>query len=195
MDNNTHKYIAVCYKLYTEKDGNMEMVEEATEEHPFNFLTGFGIALEAFEEALKDMEEGAEFDFTLPKEKAYGEFDPTHVVDIDKSIFTINNHFDHEHIYKDAIVPLQNEDGNHFLGRVVEVMDDKVKMDLNHPLAGKDLNFKGTVLEARFATEREIDGFIKHIEQHSCGCGCEDCDSDCGHDHQHQGGCGCGHCH
>ncbi|MBQ7422046.1 MAG: FKBP-type peptidyl-prolyl cis-trans isomerase [Prevotella sp.] len=195
MDNITHKYVVLSYKLYTKKDGGEQLVEEAGEEKPFSYLSGFGMTLEAFEEETVKLKTGDEFDFTLPKEKAYGEYDPEHVIDIDKTVFTINNHFDHEHIYKDAIVPLQNEDGNHFLGRVLAISDDKVKMDLNHPLAGQDLNFRGKVIELRDATDNEVDGFIKHIEQHHCGCGCDDCGDGCSHDHKHEGGCGCGHCH
>lgn len=84
------------------------------------------------------------------------------------------------------MIPLENEDGNRFLGRVVSIGDDKVTVDLNHPLAGKDLNFKGTIIEAREATDNEVEGFIKHIENHHCGCG--DCEGGCGHDHD-----GCGH--
>ena len=39
------------------------------------------------------------------------------ILDLDKSIFSINGKFDNENIFKDAIVPLQNEDGNRFMGR------------------------------------------------------------------------------
>lgn len=192
MDQIQHKYIVVSYELHTTENGEDKVIETATEERPFSFLTGFGMTLDAFEEETLKLETGDDFEFTLPQEKAYGEYVAERVIDIDKSIFTINNHFDHEHIYKDAVVPLQNEDGNRFLGRVVDITDDKVKMDLNHPLAGKDLTFKGKVIEARIATDSEVQGFIKHIEQHHCGC--EDCDSGCeGHDHGD--GCGCGHCH
>lgn len=192
MDQIQHKYIVVSYELHTTENGEDKVIETATEERPFSFLTGFGMTLDAFEEETLKLETGDDFEFTLPQEKAYGEYVAERVIDIDKSIFTINNHFDHEHIYKDAVVPLQNEDGNRFLGRVVDITDDKVKMDLNHPLAGKDLTFKGKVIEARIATDSEVQGFIKHIEQHHCGC--EDCDGGCeGHDHE--GGCGCGHCH
>lgn len=185
MDQIQHKYIVVSYELHTTENGEDKVIETATEEKPFSFLTGFGMTLDAFEEETLKLEMGDDFEFTLPQEKAYGEYVAERVIDIDKSIFTINNHFDHEHIYKDAVVPLQNEDGNRFLGRVVDITDDKVKMDLNHPLAGKDLTFKGKVIEARIATDSEVQGFIKHIEQHHCGC----------EGHDHEGGCGCGHCH
>jgi FKBP-type peptidyl-prolyl cis-trans isomerase SlyD len=119
-------------------------------------------------------------------------------------MFCINGHFDHEHIYKDAIVPLQNDQGERFNGRVLEIGEEKVKMDLNHPLAGETLYFEGTVLENREATKEEVDHMMKHLTGgcgghcDSCGGGCDHDDCGCGHDHDHEhhhDGCGCGHCH
>ena len=197
MEQTNHKYLAVAYRLYIDQEDGRAIVEEVKEEEPLAFLSGFGMMLEDFEKELVARQKGEEFDFTLPKEKAYGEYDESHVVDLDKSIFSINNHFDHEHVFKGATVPLQNEDGNRFLGRVVEITDDKVKMDLNHPLAGKDLNFKGKVLEAREASDEEVKAFIQRMEHHcggGCDCGCDHEHEHCDHNH-HEGGCGCGHCH
>ena len=190
MNEIEHKYIVVSYELYTKENGEDKLIETATEEQPFSYMSGFGMTLDAFEEETSQLATGDEFAFTLTQDKAYGEYVEERVIDIDKSIFTINNHFDHEHIFKGATVPLQNEDGNHFFGRVLDIMEDKVKMDLNHPLAGKDLTFKGKVIEARVATDNEVQGFIKHIEQHHCGC--DDCNGDCDNHAEH---CGCGHCH
>ena len=119
------------------------------------------------------------------------------MLDLDRSIFQINGHFDHENIFEGAVVPLQNEDGNRFYGRVLEIGADKVKMDLNHPLAGKTLCFSGKVIDKREATNQEIQNLVNFLSgEHSCGCGCgcDDCGGDCD-DHHHDGGCGCGHCH
>ena len=49
-------------------------------------------------------------------------------------------------------------------GRVVEIGDDTVKVDLNHPLAGEDLHFKGEVLSVRVATADELDHGHVHGE-------------------------------
>lgn len=197
MEHQPNLYIAVAYKLYTDNNGKTELVEEATAEKPFQFISGFGITLDAFEQKVLPLEKGTNFDFELTKDDAYGDIEQERILDLDRNIFTINGHFDHEHIYKDAIVPLQNEDGNHFYGRVLSVTDDKVKMDLNHPLAGKTLHFVGQVTERREATKDEIQGMINRLSGEGCGCGCHDCgdDCDCGGDHHHDGGCGCGHCH
>lgn len=200
MDNNSNKYIAVAYKLYTTENGKKELIEEATAERPFQFISGFGIALDSFENIITGLDKGHDFDFTLTKDEAYGDFMDERVVELDRSIFTINGHFDHENIFVDAVVPLQNEDGNRFYGRVMKITDSKVTMDLNHPLAGKDLTFKGSVIESREATKDEIQGLINRLSGEGCGCGCGggchgDCDGDgCG-SHEHGHDCGCGHCH
>lgn len=184
MGSNLNKYIAVAYKLYTVDNGESELVEEATDKEPFQFISGYGITLDAFEKEIAGLEKGAEFDFTLQKDDAYGDYEQEHVLDLDKEIFCINGHFDRERIYKDAIVPLQNEDGNRFLGKVVSVGNDKVRIDLNHPLAGKTLNFKGHVVESREATNEEIQGLINRMSGEGCCCG----------GHHDDGGC-CGHGH
>ena len=194
MENKNNRYLAVTYKLYVDGDNGKEMVEEATQEKPFAWITGFGYALDAFEQQLEALEKGKSFDFTLTKEQAYGEYKEEAVLDLEREMFCINGHFDHDNIYPEAIIPLQNEEGLRFYGRVVEIGEEKVKVDLNHPLAGETLHFQGEVLENREATEAEISHLKKHM---SGGCHCGDCEGDCGdcgHDH-HDSGCGCGHCH
>ncbi len=194
MENTPNKYIAVAYELYTVNDGKSELVEKASAEEPFQFLSGFGTTIEAFENNIVNLEEGAEFDFTLTKDEAYGDYYDERVLDLEKSIFTINGHFDNDNIYIGAIVPLQNADGNRFPGKVLEITEDHVKMDLNAPLAGKDLNFKGSVVSSREATNDEIQAMINRMSGEGCGCGCDDCEGGCG-DHDHDEDCGCGHCH
>ncbi len=201
MDKPVNKYIAVSYKLYTVEDGEKHLVEEAKAEHPFQFISGFGVTLDAFERQVASLEKGEEFDFELGKDEAYGDYEDAHVLDLDRDMFCINGHFDHEHIYKDAVVPLQNADGNRFLGRVLDITDSKVKIDLNHPLAGQTLNFRGCVLESREATNEEIQGMLNRLSGEGCGCGCDHCGGDCcdgdncggdgHHHHDHHGGC-CG---
>ncbi len=195
MENTPNKYIAVAYELYTVNDGKSELVEKASAEEPFQFLSGFGTTIEAFENNIVNLEEGAEFDFTLTKDEAYGDYYDERVLDLEKSIFTINGHFDNDNIYIGAIVPLQNADGNRFPGKVLEITEDYVKMDLNAPLAGKDLNFKGSVVASREATNDEIQAMINRMSGEGCGCGCDDCEGGCGdHHHDEDCGCGCG-CH
>ena len=181
----------VAYQLYIDGEEGLEMMEEATAERPFQFITGFGVALDAFEQQVAGLEKGQAFDFSIPKEQAYGDYSEEHVLDLEREVFSINGHFDHEHIYEDAVIPLQNEEGQRFYGRVVEIGEEKVKVDLNHPLAGETLHFKGTVLVNREASPKELAHMVAHLTGGG-GWGCDDCE---GHHHDHEGGCGCGHCH
>ena len=185
MDTN-NKYITVAYKLYAIEEGERELIEEATAAHPFQFISGLGLTLEAFEKELKDLRSGDKFDFTIAVADAYGEYDEDHVIDLPKDIFLIDGKFDNERIVEGAIIPLLSEDGRQFNGSVVKVKDDVVVMDMNHPLAGCDLNFVGEVVTNRPATNEEL---AEAARMMSGGCGGCCSDSDC-----EEGGCG-GCCH
>ena len=197
-----HKYITVAYSLYTDNsEGVHELVEQAPAEHPFQFITELGVALEAFEAKLKDLNAGDEFDFTLSVDEAYGPYEQEHVIELPKSTFMLNGRFQNDVIFEGAVIPLVNADGNRFQGLVLEVKEEVVIIDLNHPLAGKELHFKGSVVTSREATDAEVTALIKMMSGEGgcgCGCGCDGgcdggCDSEgcgCG-DHEH--GCGCKH--
>ncbi len=198
------KYITVAYKLYTDNSAGIhEIVEEATAEYPFQFISNMGTMLPAFEEQVATLEQGAKFDFRLTADEAYGLYLDERVLDLDKSMFCVNGHFDSENIYPGNVIPLVNEDGNRFEGLVLEIKDNVVVVDLNHPLAGKQLHFVGEVLTSRPATEEEIDALIARLAGHAdggCGCGSGGCgchgdedEADASQGGCCGGGCGCGH--
>lgn len=199
METKENKYMAVAYKMYTVKDGNEKLAEEAGIDQPLQFISGFGLINEHFENEVKNLQKGETFDFVLPKEKANGEYDESRIIDVDREMFCINGHFDHEHIFEGSVIPMQNADGMHFNATVLEIKDDKVKLDMNAPFAGYDLHFKGVIVEARMATPAEIQGMINRMSGEGCCCGghCgDDCGGGCGgHHHDGDEGCGCGHCH
>ncbi len=195
MATENNKYIAVAYKLYTEAEGEeRELQEETAEKEPFQFVTGLGMTLDAFEEQIAPLAVGSEFDFTLSTEEAYGEYDPAGRQSVPRNVFEINGKLDSRYIYEGAIVPLTSGDGSRFNGLIAAIGEEEITVDLNHPLAGKKLNFVGQVVESRTATEEEIKQTMQMLagEGGCCGCGgdCEDgnCSGGC------NGGCG-GGCH
>lgn len=214
-----HKYINVAYELFFQNaQGVEELFEKAPEEYPFHVISGLGATLPKFEANILALNEGDAFDFTLSQDDAYGPYVPEHVIEMPKETFCINGRFDKDMVYPGATLPLVNGDGIRFEGLVTEVKDNSVVIDLNDPLAGKDIRFKGKVLVLRDATDEELQGFINLMSgEGGCSCGCDDCgDGDghcgCGHDHHHdehdghcgghgdhhhghEGHCGCGHCH
>lgn len=202
MDKIPNKFMSVEYQLYTIVDGKKDLQEETGSERPFEFITGFGIALDAFEQAVINHVKGDTFDFTLEPEQAFGAYEPQGVHKLEREVFSINGHFDHDNIYPDAVITLTDSEDHQFMARVIKIEEDGVTVDTNHPLAGKTLNFTGTIRENRDATEEEINKTIKMLTGGCHGCGhhhgegCEEgCDDGCcGHDH-HGDDCGCGHCH
>lgn len=171
----TNKCMRVAYTLYSHRNGECEEVEKTTREQPFEFLTGVGYTIDAFEENLKDAKKGDSFDFTIPFADAYGEYDPDHVQDFDREVFTIDGKFDSAHIYAGNVVEMMRADGSPILGTVKEVTPKKVVMDFNHPLAGCDLQFVGSVVENRPAKESELRKFYEQLQAASkCG-GCSGC--------------------
>jgi len=203
MDKAPNKFMSVVYQLYTIADGEKTLEEQTSPERPFEFITGFSIALDAFEQQVMKLEKGSAFDFILEPSQAFGEYIPEGVHKLSRDVFSINGHFDHDNIFEGAVITLTDTDDHQFMAKVVKIEEDGVTVDTNHPLAGKTLNFTGTVIENREATEEEVQHLIKHLTGGCSGCGhhhgdgCEGCGDGCEHDHHHEEGCGCGcgHCH
>lgn len=197
-----NKYITAAYELFVMTDGEKEMKEKATAEHPFQFITGLGGTLDIFEKKLKGLNKGDKFEFTIPANDAYGDFEEENVRRVPKNMFEIEGKFDEERIFEGNVIPLMDSEGHHFYGTVTEVAADTIVIDLNHPLAGKDLTFIGEIIDSRPATNEEIQEEIKMMSGGG-GCSCCEggCDDDaCGCDDEacgegKEGCCGGGHCH
>lgn len=189
MENNVeNKYIAIAYKLYSIEDGERDFEEEAPANHPFVFISGLGMTLEDFEQNVGHLEKGASFDFTIPADKAYGAYDDEYVIELPKQVFMIDGKFDNERVCEGAVLPMMTAEGQHINGSVVEVKEEVVVMDMNHPLAGCDLNFVGEVIENRTATPAEISEMVRSMSG-GCGGNCGGCGSGCGDDCECEGGC------
>ena len=171
---NKNKYISVMYKLYTSaSDGKKELIEETADGDPFVFVSALGMTLDAFESHIVPLNVGEAFDFTLPPADAYGEYEPTGKQAVPRNIFEINGKLDSRFIYEGAVVPLASPDGARFNGTILEIGKDTVTVDINHPLAGKSLNFVGSVIESREATNDEVRDALNQIT--GCGGGCGGC--------------------
>ena len=68
------------------------------------------------------------------------------IVALPKETFVVDGKLDKEIMKPGEVVPLEDEDGNEVIGVVVEVQDQVVHVDFNHPLAGLDLHFEGVVV-------------------------------------------------
>ena len=154
MNISPNSVVQLTYELHTtNEEGQQVFVEKADEQNPLVFLYGVGMMLPKFEEHLTGLKTGDEYGFELSAEDGYGEIDPGAFADLPKTMFTeaggeIPNVGD--------VIPLQDNNGNQFRAGVTAVHDETISVDLNHPMAGKNLVFNGVILSVREATQDEL---------------------------------------
>ena len=153
-----NKVVSVNYHLTGKEEGGIEeLIEQTSTEKPFVFLYGMGSLIETFENELSGKKAGDSFDFHIAADKAYGLHNQEYVAAIPKQAFHVEGKFDDERIKAGEELPMLDSEGHQMHGLVVEVGAEYVVMDFNHPLAGYDLHFVGTVLEVRDATAEELE--------------------------------------
>ena len=153
-----NKVVSVSYSLHASENGQAEFhVETAGSDHPLLWLYGVGGMIPAFEENLLGKKVNDGFDFKIVAAEAYGIVDPSAVVMIPLDVFKDEKgNIDSNMVKEGQVLPMSDQEGNQLRGTILEVNAEFVKMDFNHPLAGKDLHFEGNILDVRSATEDEL---------------------------------------
>ncbi len=129
---------------------------DASGDTPLTYLHGHGMMIPGFESRLEGLSIGENYDFMVPAIEGYGEFNENAIAELEKEIFLIDGNMSTE-VFEGAQLQLTNQDGQPMVGVVKSISDDKVTMDFNHQLAGKDLHFTGSIAEIRKATSEEIE--------------------------------------
>ena len=177
-------FVSLSYTLTV--DG--QVADQATADQPLEFVFGAGFLLPKFEEQIVGLSIGEKFEFTLTPEEGYGETIAEALVDLPKDVFMVDGAVEEGILVVGNQIPMSTQDGQRMLGIVLEVSEATVKMDFNHPMAGKTLNFVGEIVGVRAVTEEDTK------PAGGCGSGCGDggCgDGGCGDDGCGDGGCGC----
>ena len=181
-----NKFVALDYKLYVGDENERILMEQTTPDRPLEYIQGMGMMLPAFEKQLFGLKAGDKFDFVLKCEDAYGEPSDEAVQELPREIFVDSEGKLDALVVEGATLPLHTPDGQIIRGSVLEIKDEVVVFDFNHPLAGEDLHFIGAIKDVHDATPEEIEQFFGGHD--GCGCGCD-------HDHEgHEEGGGCGGC-
>jgi FKBP-type peptidyl-prolyl cis-trans isomerase SlyD len=120
-----------------------QVVQSTFGEAPLTYVQGSGQILSGLEKELEGLNEGDKKGFELPPERAYGQIDPKAFRKVSRSAFR-----DPENIRRGQKVTGEL-DGKKFEAAVAEVASDNVTLDMNHPLAGRTLEFKLEVVEVR----------------------------------------------
>jgi len=141
--------VEIRYRLF---DARGELVETTDEEGPVRYRHGQAEILAGLEEALEGARAGDELRVTLGPEEAYGAHNPEGIVAVPRKELPEGDyapgawvavHFEPD---PDEAGPPDEEGDEELEMRVVEVQDDAVIMDANHPLAGQSVTFEVEVV-------------------------------------------------
>jgi len=158
-----NKVVSLHYVL---KEGTKEgeVIEETAGEEPMVFLYGAGQMIPKFEDEINGKTKGDKAEFGIKAAEAYGELDESAVITLPIDVFKNEGAVDLEMLKVGNVLPMQDGDGNRMDGIVTDVDEKEVKMDFNHPMAGKDLYFEIEVVEVRDASKEELEHGHVHGE-------------------------------
>lgn len=150
--------VSLRYELF---DAEGELLEKT--EEPVSYLHGgYDGIFPTVEEALHGKNVGDKCNVTMQPDDAFGEYDHQLVEVEPRSSFP-----------KEVAVGMQFEgapesadEEDFLLFTVVDVTDDEVTVDGNHPLAGKTLTFNCTITGVRPATAEELEHGHVHDGEH-----------------------------
>ena len=129
---------------YTGKLADGQIFDSSEGRDPLEFTLGQGQLIPGFEKGLIDMALNEKKTITVAKEEAYGDINQDLIQEVSKSQLPPD-------IMPEVGMGLvsKSPEGHETNMRVVEVKDDSIVIDANHPLAGKDLIFDLEVVEIK----------------------------------------------
>jgi FKBP-type peptidyl-prolyl cis-trans isomerase SlyD len=125
-----------------------KVVGSTIQSGPMQYLHGHQNILPGLEHGLDGLYPGESKEIFIPADQAYGPFDPGAFAELDKNQFPPSMDLEIGFALR-----VRDEQGQVRMARISSVGEQTVTLDLNHPLAGKDLSFAATVLDIRPATE------------------------------------------
>jgi len=134
---------------YTLRDDSGDVIDESHGE-PLEFLAGHQNIIPGLERELVGLKPGDRKDVKVSPEDGYGVRDESLFITVPRE------QFGDQAPAPDMMVGLQSREGHHLQARIVEVTDTQVRLDANHPLAGKVLHFAIEIAGVRDATREEI---------------------------------------
>ncbi len=126
---------------YELRDDSGEVIDSTFGDEPVIFIQGEGEIIPGLEKLLEGEEPGFEAKVTLSADEAYGPINEDLIVYAGPENFD-----DNVELEEGATVETEDPDGNTMIFKIIEVTEDKVYLDANHPLAGETLDYKVEVI-------------------------------------------------
>lgn len=123
------------------KDGTV-FDDSVARDEPLVFTIGTGNLIPGFDKAVVGMQPGEEKKVEIPPQEGYGPHLPNLVVSVAKKEFPA----DLKPVIGQQLQITQDDDKSTVV-TVTEITDERVTLDANHPLAGKELHFDIKLIE------------------------------------------------
>jgi len=107
------------------------------DEKPMDLTIGDKKLIECFEKSIVGMTEGERKSVKIEPQNAMGERNP----DLVKTFPRVAIPEQHEDLKLGSKVEFKDDHGNSYMGTVTQLTNQEIKLDANHPLAGKTLVF------------------------------------------------------
>ncbi|MEI6815224.1 MAG: peptidylprolyl isomerase [Bacteroidota bacterium] len=160
-----NKVVTLSYELHASDDGVVKtFIEKTDNENPFVFIFGDGGLIPTFEQNVEGLVVGDTFSFSINADEAYGQSEKENIVDIPIDVFKQDGILMMDMLKIGSTLPMSDNEGNRMMGTILAITGDSVTMDFNHPLAGKNLHFTGSVVAVRDASPEELDHGHVHGE-------------------------------
>ena len=131
-----------------------EIFDTSKEREPMEFLVGHKNMIEGFEQELLGAEKGDSREFTLLPERAYGHRNEDAIQEVPRDQFPAD--------LEVGMMFQAESDQGPMQFSINEISENSVKIDFNHPMAGKTLHFNVKVISIREASEEEIENGHHH---------------------------------
>ena len=132
---------------FTGKMENGEVFATSQNHEPLEFSVGDGTVLPGVDKAVAGMNPGEHKTVTLQPEEGFGELMDSLILTVDRSQFP-----EGFELQDGMELQVPQPDGSVIFFKILQIFEDKVKLDANHPLAGKKLTFELELLEVSNVT-------------------------------------------
>ncbi|MDI6832831.1 MAG: hypothetical protein QMD02_03155 [Bacteroidales bacterium] len=150
-----NKLVSIAYTI-SEDEPNGEILVEITENEPEEILYDDDMENLVFYSRLKGLSAGESFSFVLEPEDAFGEYDEDEIVESDLNEFADMTNVKAKDLTEDMYFTYNNDEGetDYFRVKSINHIENKIKLDFNHPYAGKKIKIEGKIIDVKEPEEK-----------------------------------------
>ena len=150
--------VSMHYTLHV----NGQVLDSSDGGEPLQFIQGMGHIIPGLEHELYDMKIGDSKKVVVAAKDGYGEIDTEAYMDVPRDSFPTD-----VPLQIGTELELRDQSDHPVYARIETIGDENVRLNMNHPLAGKELHFDVKIADLRAATDEEVSHGHVHSREHN----------------------------